>query len=72
MDYKSQNIEEIVKKVLADMIGDAAAAQRALIKAGEEGGKAYENACQKLHREWAERLRRKEPLPALSLRYFSI
>ena len=23
MDYKSQNIEEIVKKVLADMIGDA-------------------------------------------------
>ena len=45
-------------------------AQRALIKAGEEGEKAYEAACACLHREWAERLRCGEPLPALSSRYF--
>ena len=45
MDYKSQNIEEIVKKVLADMIGDAAAAQAkdvpaAKISAGKTAGGA--------------------------------
>ncbi len=43
MDYQSQNIEEIVKKVLADMIGDAAAAQAknvpaAKISAGKTTG----------------------------------
>ena len=51
-------------------VSDAGAAQRSLIKAGEEGGKAYEAACRTLHREWAERLRRKEPLPSLSRGYF--
>ena len=51
--------------------GDLAeAVQRALIKAGEEGENAYEEACLKLHREWAERLRTGRPLPALSMRYF--
>ena len=35
MDYKSQNIEEIVKKVLADMIGDAAAAQAKSVPAAK-------------------------------------
>jgi len=48
------------------------AAQRILIKAGEEGEKAYEAACAALHRSWAERLRRGERLPALSLNYFCI
>ncbi|MBQ7300786.1 MAG: zinc-binding dehydrogenase [Clostridia bacterium] len=35
MDYKSQNIEEIVKKVLADMIGDTAAAQAKSVPAAK-------------------------------------
>ncbi|MBQ8577083.1 MAG: zinc-binding dehydrogenase [Clostridia bacterium] len=33
MDYKSQNIEEIVKKVLADMIGDESAAKATTVPA---------------------------------------
>lgn len=49
---------------------DAGETQRALIKAGEEGGAAYEAACRALHREWADRLRRKDPLPFVSRRYF--
>ena len=44
--------------------------QRILIKAGEEGDRAYESACRALHREWAERLRRGEQLPAVSRKYF--
>ena len=55
----------------SDMSGEPAdAVQRTLIKAGEEGSKAYENACLILHREWAERLRRGESLPVVSRRYF--
>ena len=50
--------------------GSPEEAQRALIRAGEEGDKAYEAVCAKLHRDWADRLRRKEPLPVLSPRYF--
>lgn len=46
------------------------AAQRMLIKAGEEGEKAYEEACATLHREWAGRLRKGRSLPDLDLRYF--
>ncbi len=52
------------------MTAESAAVQRKLIKAGEEGGKAYEKACMSLHQEWAERLRQKRMLPALSLQYF--
>lgn len=47
------------------------AAQRLLIKAGEEGAKHYEAACEALHRDWAARLRQGEALPALNLSYFS-
>ncbi len=50
--------------------GAPEAVQRVVIKAGEEGGKAYETACWEIDREWAERLRRGEPLPAVSQRYF--
>jgi len=46
------------------------AVQIMLIKAGEEGEKAYESACETLHSCWAEKLRRKEKLPAVSRRYF--
>ena len=49
---------------------EAETAQRMLIKAGEEGEKAYERACSALHREWAECLRQGKPLPAVSLKYF--
>ena len=49
---------------------NARAAERLLIKAGEEGPGAYEKACRTLHRQWAERLRRGEPLPSVSRRYF--
>ena len=45
-------------------------AERLLIKAGEEGEKAYEEACAILHREWAERLRTGKALPDLDRRYF--
>lgn len=37
----------------------------ALIKAGEEGERAVEKLCREMHREWAERLRKKEPLPPI-------
>ena len=50
--------------------GNPEPTQRILIKAGEEGAAAYEEACAALHREWAERLRRREPIPAVSRRYF--
>ena len=50
--------------------GGAETVQRALIKAGEASGDAYEEACAELHRDWAERLRRGEALPAVSRRYF--
>lgn len=50
--------------------GDPEPAARSLIKAGEEGPDAYEAACAALHRDWAERLRQGEPLPAVSRRYF--
>ena len=46
------------------------AGQRMLIKAGEEGETAYEEACSAIHREWAERLRKGKKLPDLSRRYF--
>ena len=42
---------------------------RLLIKAGEEDEKAYEEACRRLHMNWAERLRRREALPAVNLKY---
>ena len=41
-----------------------------LIQAGEEGPEAYEAVCRRLHREWAERLRNRQKLPDVSLRYF--
>ena len=51
---------------------DPEPAQRRLIKAAEEGPEAYEAACAALHRDWAERLRRGETLPAVSRRYFGV
>ena len=51
---------------------DGEAAQRLLIKAGEEGEKAYEEACAALHGEWAERLRKGRSLPDLDRRYFGL
>ena len=41
-----------------------------LVKAGEEGQEAYELACREIHGLLAERLRRREKLPGISLRYF--
>ena len=41
-----------------------------LVKAGEQGPEAYEQACGGLHREWAQRLRKKQTLPPVSLRFF--
>ena len=49
---------------------NAGAAQRMLIKAGEEGEKAYESACALIHSLWAEKLRKNERLPAVSRKYF--
>lgn len=46
--------------------------QRRLIKAGEKGREAYEDACALLHREWAERLRQGRYLPDISRRYFGL
>lgn len=45
-------------------------AQHILIRAGEEGAAAYEEACAQLHAEWAERLRKGKNLPGISPRYF--
>ncbi len=53
-------------------VEDSGAAQRTLIKAGEEGEKAYEETCAALHKDWARRLREGKSLPALSRRYFRI
>jgi hypothetical protein len=41
-----------------------------LIRAGEEGYQAYENACKRIHRDWAEKLREKELLPHISQKWF--
>ena len=41
-----------------------------LVKAGEEGPEAYEQACREIHGMFAERLRRKEKLPKISPAYF--
>lgn len=45
-------------------------AQRMLIKAGEEGEKAYEETCAAIHREWAELLRKGYSIPKISRKYF--
>ena len=50
---------------------EAETVQRVLIKAGEEGEKKYEAACACIHRNWAERLRRGELLPAINRIYFT-
>ena len=50
---------------------DAESVQCILIKAAEEGEKAFETACASLHHSWAERLRKGEPLPAIHPAYFS-
>lgn len=42
----------------------------ALIKAGEEGPKAYESVCRSLHHDWAERLRKKQKLPDVNIMFF--
>lgn len=41
-----------------------------LLKAAEEGPSSYEKACGRLHREWAERLRKNVPLPGIDPRFF--
>ena len=51
--------------------GEPETVQRLLIKAAEEGGKKYEAACAAIHRNWAERLRRGEPLPKIDQAYFT-
>ena len=45
--------------------------KRMLLKAREEGPEAYEKCCGKLHREWAEILRKREALPEIDLKYFT-
>ena len=60
----------LLERHAGDAGADPEAAERLMIKAGEEGEKALESACGKLHREWAERLRKREPLPAISRGYF--
>lgn len=50
---------------------DAENVQCILIKAAEEGEKAFESACAELHHSWAECLRKGKPLPAVHPAYFS-
>ena len=50
---------------------DAEKVQCILIKAAEEGEKAFESACAELHHSWAECLRKGKPLPAVHPAYFS-
>ena len=45
--------------------------KRMLLKAREEGPEAYDKCCGKLHREWAENLRKREALPEIDLKYFT-
>lgn len=49
---------------------ESADERRSLIKAGEEGPAAFEKTCGGLHTEWAERLRKNEPLPDIPSRWF--
>lgn len=48
---------------------DGTREKRILIKADEEGEEAFEKACRALHREWAEALRKGEPLPDIPAEY---
>ena len=50
---------------------DAQAAGIALVKAGEEGAKALRQVCARLHRDWAARLRKGEPLPRIDSGFFT-
>ena len=50
---------------------DVEKVQCILIKAAEEGEKAFESACSELHHSWAECLRKGKPLPAVHPAYFS-
>ena len=43
----------------------AARAVRKLMKAGEDGGAAWEKACGEVHREWAARLRERKCIPEM-------
>ena len=45
-------------------------AERMLIKAGEEGPDAYEEACRKLHSRWAEALRTHHGIPDVHMSFF--
>lgn len=49
---------------------DSRREKRILIKTAEEGKAAREEACAALHREWAERLRKREGLPDLEEKWF--
>ena len=60
----------LLRRHPAEPEADPQAIQRMLIKAGEEGTKAYEEACAKLHEAWAARLREGYALPAISRKYF--
>ena len=48
----------------------AARAERLLLKAGEAGGNTWEEACGRLHREWAVRLREGKEIPPVNPRFF--
>ena len=41
-----------------------------LIRSGEEGARAYETACRRIHHEWAERRRKKQKLPEVNVIFF--
>ena len=60
----------LLERHTADCREDPAMVHIALIKAGEEGEKAYEALCGRIHMDWAQRLRQKQQLPDVSLKYF--
>ena len=46
-------------------------AEYLLIKGREQGENAFEDACRRLHHEWAVRLRKGSRLPDINIRFFT-
>ena len=61
----------LLERHRAQLIPSDGQAERMLVKAGEEGPDAYEEACRRLHFRWAEALRTHRGIPAVHMSFFS-
>ena len=60
----------ILKRYTGSVTRSDGSAERALLKAAEEGETAYENACSRIHTAWAAALRNHTGIPGVDSRFF--